>query len=69
MRVTIPIEFDVDPACAEDELTENDAKSAADMAAYDYLSFVKISGYSSDSESVEVHVDGFGMCVVSLAKA
>ena len=70
MKVKIAIEFEVEPADDDccDELTENEAKSAASVAAYDYLSLVKVSGYSGDSESVEVHVDGFGKCRVSIGQ-
>jgi hypothetical protein len=71
MKVKIGIEFEVSTDLDEDEygeLTENRAKSAASQAAYDYLSFVKISGFSSDAESVEVDVDGFGECKVQLGE-
>lgn len=68
MRVSIPIFFDVEAPNAEDEeLTEQIAKEAAEAAAFDYLAFVEISGYSSDSAEVTTHVDGFGKCTVRLA--
>ena len=65
MKVDILVSFHV-VALDNDDLDEHTAKIAADQAAYDYLSFTKISGYSSDSNSVEVHVDGFGKCMVRL---
>ncbi len=68
MKVKVEIEFEVESLEAPDELTEREAECAAEGAAYDYLSFVEISGYSSDSESVEVHVDGHGNCRVRLVK-
>lgn len=67
MKVTIPISFDVE---TDEEnspnLTEDTARLAAAEAAHHYLSFVKVSGYSTDSEEVEVEVDGFGECTVRL---
>lgn len=66
MKVKILCEFEV--TCDdEDELSEDVAK-AAEQAAYDYLSFVEISGRSTDVESVTVHVDGFGKCTVSIGE-
>lgn len=67
MRVTLKINFDVE-GLEEEELTKNTAIAAAEQAVYDYLSFVKIAGYSSDTEYVEVFVDGFGKCNVSLVE-
>ena len=68
MKVKIQIEFNVEPVTNEDEFEESDAKSAASMAAYDYLSLCEISGVRSDTENVTVHVDGFGQCIVSLGE-
>ena len=69
MKVKIAIEFEVEAVGDdEDELTENIAKSAASVAAYDYLSLVRISGYTSDESSVEVHAEGFGKCKVSIGQ-
>lgn len=67
MKITIPIEFEITPVESED-IEEADATAAAENAAFNYLSLVEISGYSSDSESVRVHVDGFGECDVSLTE-
>lgn len=61
MKVKILIEFDVPDTDDEDV-----AKSAASMAAYDYLSFCTISGVNTDTDEVEVHVDGHGDCKVRL---
>ena len=65
MQVSIPVEFLV---TADDELDEDVARQAAEQAAFDYLAFVKVSGHSSDTETVRVHVDGFGKCDVTLAE-
>ena len=65
MRVEIPVAFEVESR--EVELDECEAETAAALAAYDFLSFCKISGYSTDSDSVEVHVDGIGKCTVKLS--
>jgi len=71
MRVAIPISFEVESledADESGELTQKIAESAADLAAFNYLSFVKVSGFTTDSDAVEVHVDGFGKCKVCLAE-
>ena len=71
MKVKILIEFEVSTDLDEEEhgeLTQNHATSAASLAAFDYLSFVAMSGYSTDPESVEVHVDGFGPCTVKIGE-
>lgn len=68
MKVKIWIEFEVEAVDDDEELTEDIAKSAASVAAYDFLSFVKVSGMSTDSEQVDVHVDGFGECKVSIGE-
>lgn len=68
MKATIPVTFEVESLEAPDELTSLEAQSAVEQAVWDYLSFVKISGYTSDSDEVEVHVDGHGPCKVRLAK-
>ena len=52
MLVKILIEFDVD---TDDE---NVAKAAASVAAWDFLTFCTVSGHNSDTEEVEVQVDG-----------
>lgn len=68
MKVKILVEFEVTTDVEDGELTEDVAKSAASQAAYDFLSFVKVSGRTTDVESVEVHVDGFGECKVSIGE-
>jgi hypothetical protein len=69
MKTTVPITFEVESLEAPEELTDREAYAAAEQAAFDFLSFVKVSGYSPDSESVEVHVDGHGKCRVRLTLA
>lgn len=68
MKVTIPIEFEVTARTEGDELTEGVVKIAAELAVYHFLAFVMVSGQTSDVENVEVHVDGFGSCIVSLVE-
>lgn len=67
MRVKIPVEFEVETDEADFE--ERHAKDAAAQAAFDYLSFCTVSGVNTDTDEVEVHVDGFGKCKVRLAKS
>ena len=62
MRVKILVEFEVDT----DDVGE--AKAAASMAAYDYLTFCTISGVNSDTKEVTVHVDGCGDRIVRLGE-
>ena len=61
MKVKILVEFDV-PGTDDEQV----AKGAASMAAYDYLSFCTVSGVNTDTEEVEVHVDGHGEFAVRL---
>ena len=62
MRTRILIEFDVD---TDDE---DVARSAASLAAYNFLSFCTISGVNSDTDMVTVHVDGHGEVDVRLGE-
>jgi hypothetical protein len=62
MKVKIGIEFEVD---TEDE---DLAKSAASVAAWEYLSFCKNTGYSTGVEEVTVHVDGHGNIDVKIGE-
>lgn len=70
MKVKILVEFEVESVHAEDpdmvELDEDIAKGAASQAAYDFLSFCTVSGVNTDTEEVEVQVDGYGKCAVRL---
>ena len=66
MKVKIGIEFEVEGL--EEELDEEQAKCAASVAAWDYLAFVEISSYSTDTEWVEVHLDGYGKCRVRVGE-
>jgi len=71
MKVKILIEFDVEPTGdleEDDELSENQAKSAASLAAYNFLTFCTVSGINYDTDEVEVFVDGFGKCRVKLGE-
>lgn len=69
MLVSIPVAFEVESLENDDEneLTQKIAASAADLAAFNFLSFTKVSGITPDSDEVEVHVDGFGKCKVRIA--
>jgi hypothetical protein len=71
MKTKILIEFDVEPLeedLGEDEFDERVAKGAASMAAFDFLTFCTVSGVNTDTDAVEVHVDGFGKCRVKLGE-
>lgn len=69
MKVKILVEFDVEPIELEDgdELSENNAKDAASLAAWHNLALTE-NGMSV-VESTDVHVDGFGLCSVTLGEA
>lgn len=64
MKVKIQIEFEVEGF--DDELDEQQAKSAASLAAYDYLSFCTATGVNAGTEECKVHVDGYGECLVTI---
>lgn len=64
--VSIPITFTVTSEVDDDDLTQQRAEEAAETAARDFLAFVKVSGQSTDCDEVEVHVEGFGECTVSI---
>ena len=67
MRVTIPLAFNVevvDGMADDDELTIEQAKDAAIMAAFDYL--ILTNNGVNNVDSVEIHVDGFGLCRVTI---
>ena len=61
MKVKILIEFEV-PGTND----ENVAKSAASMAAYQFLSFCTATGVSPGRDECEVHVDGHGKFEVKI---
>ena len=63
MRAYVQIAFEVE---ADDDLEPADAQAAAAQAAFDYLAFVTVSGVNTDTEWVEVHVDGFGKARVKV---
>ena len=64
MIVRIPVEFEVNSE--EEGLDKQTAESAAEQAAFDFLSFCTVSGVNTDTDEVEVHVDGHGKCQVRL---
>jgi len=67
MKVKILVEFDVEPAYGvEGELTENYAKGAASMAAWNNLCLT-LAG-AGVAEEVRVHADGFGECIVRVGE-
>jgi hypothetical protein len=71
MKIKIGVEFDVKGLEDEEEcgpLTQQVAKGAASMAAFDYLSFCTISGVNTDTDEVKVNVDGYGECIVRLGE-
>jgi hypothetical protein len=61
MKTKILIEFDVPDT--DDEFV---AKSAASQAAYNFLTFCTVSGVNTDTDEVDVHVDGYGRYKVQL---
>lgn len=63
MKVKILVEFDV-----PDTDDENVARSAASMAAYDYLSFCNATGVNRGLDACEVHVDGHGDFTVRIGE-
>lgn len=64
MVVSIQVEFEVKGS--EGDISKEQAQEAAEQAAFDYLSFVEVSGVSTDSDEVVVHVDGYGKATVRL---
>lgn len=66
MKVSIQVAFEVESD--EGGLDEIIARSAAEQASFDFLSFCTVSGVNTDTDEVEVHVDGFGKCRVRLGK-
>ena len=69
MKVRLSVEFDVEVTEPTEgmELTENQIKSAASIAAFDNLCLT-MNGQDV-CEDVEVHVDGFGTCTVKVGEA
>jgi hypothetical protein len=63
MKTKILVEFDVQDV--EDEAV---AKAAASLAAYHFLTFCTVSDMNTDTDEVEVHVDGYGKCKVRLGE-
>lgn len=61
MKVKILCEFDVPDADDEDV-----AKSAASVAAYEYLSFCTATGVTRGTDECTVHVDGHGKLKVRI---
>lgn len=69
MRVSISIQFDVEPVNDEDgDLSKNQAEGAADWAAWNYLALCTEVTQGTIAEEVEVHAEGFGPCTVRLVE-
>lgn len=65
MRVSIPIEFEVEAVDdADGELTEVQAKDAAEQAVLCFLSFDSV--ITGSTQVIEAHADGFGKCFVQI---
>lgn len=65
MEVGLTVTFLVTGPDGE-ELTRNDAWSAADLARHHFLALVEESTQGGEVDSVTVHVDGLGECQVAL---
>ena len=65
MKVKILVEFEVKHE-EEDEITENQAKDAATLAAWHHLVFT--GNGLNVTKQVAVFVDGFGECSVKLGE-
>lgn len=65
MRISVMVDFEVEPNNGEDEITDNQAFSAADYVVWNNL-LLTDNGHSIMDE-IETHVDGFGSCIVRLA--
>lgn len=69
-KVTVLIAFEVEGLEDEGEglveMTASEAQSAANMAAFDYLTFVLEETQGHSQEAVEVHADGYGKARVRL---
>lgn len=66
MRVKIEVEFEV--TTKEEDMTEQDAKCVAEMAALHNLVFTD-NGQDIARKPVKHHVDGFGVCMVSIPES
>jgi hypothetical protein len=64
MIVMIPVPFNVKSIDPDDVLTEDEAKDAARLAVWNYLTFTETGMDTKDV--VDVYVDGFGECRVRL---
>ena len=67
MRVKITMEIEVEvETLTDDELEENDACSAADLAVHDACFFIdgNLGHICDTAEKTKVHVDGHGECEV-----
>lgn len=65
MRISVMVDFEVEPNNGEDEITDQEALSAADYIVWNHLVLTE-NGHSVTDE-MESHVDGFGSCIVRLA--
>ena len=68
MKVCIMVEFEVEPMDCDDgdEFGKQYAEAAAEQAVFDYLAFTKNGRDVVDS--VQVHADGWGKCLVRLVE-
>ena len=65
MRISVMVDFDVQPNNGEDEITDMQAISACDDVIYNNL--VLTDNGDGVIDETEVHVDGFGSTIVKLA--
>ena len=66
MRISVMVDFEVEPANGVDEISDAEALSAADYIVWNNLVLTE-NGHSVVDET-EAHVDGFGSCNVRLAE-
>ena len=65
MRISVMVDFDVEPNNGTDEITPQQAISACDYIIYNHLVITE-NGHTVIDET-ETHVDGYGSCIVKLA--
>ena len=66
MRISVLVDFEVEPNNGEDEITDQEALSAADYVVWNNLVLTE-NGHSVVDET-DAHVEGFGSCIVRLAE-
>lgn len=65
MRISVMVDFEVEPNNGEDEITNNQALSAVDYIVWNNLVLTE-NGHSVIYDT-DAHVEGFGSCTVRLA--